>query len=76
MVLFHLGEYYGNNLDALWDVLTTDIERPVKLIWYNSAISHKNLGEENFQRIVEVLQDVQTWDQKQGWDERFEFVLR
>ncbi len=70
------GEYYGNNLDALWDVLTTDIERPIKLIWDNSKISSKNLGIENFQKIVKVLQDVQAWDEKMGWNERFEFEVR
>jgi ribonuclease inhibitor len=64
--LLDFGEYYGNNLDALWDILTTDVERPVNLIWDNSAISRKNLGGEIFQKIVKVLQDVQAWDKK--WD--------
>ncbi|MEH2073690.1 MAG: barstar family protein [Nostoc sp.] len=67
--LLDFGEYYGNNLDALWDILTTDVERPVNLIWYNSAISCKNLGEETFQQIVKVLQNVQ------AWDNQFEFKL-
>ncbi|AFZ24157.1 Barstar, RNAse (barnase) inhibitor [Cylindrospermum stagnale PCC 7417] len=73
--LLDFGEYYGNNLDALWDVLTTVVERPVNLIWYNSAISHKNLGGETFQKIVKALQSVQASDQKMGWDTRFEFEL-
>ena len=73
--LLDFGEYYGNNLDALWDVLTTDVERPVNLIWYDSAISRKNLDGETFQKIVQLLQDVQIWDRKMGWKERFEFQL-
>jgi ribonuclease inhibitor len=73
--LLDFEEYYGNNLDALWDFLTTEVERPVNLVWYNSAISSKNLGGENFQRIVKVLQNVQELDQERGWDERFEFQL-
>lgn len=31
--------YFGCNLDALWDVLTTDIKGPVILLWEDSAVS-------------------------------------
>ncbi|EKY3120947.1 barstar family protein, partial [Cronobacter turicensis] len=31
--LLNFGPYYGRNLDALWDRLSTDVERPVKIIW-------------------------------------------
>lgn len=27
-----LSSYYGKNLDAMWDVLTTDVERPICLV--------------------------------------------
>ncbi|MDI7270926.1 barstar family protein [Cronobacter dublinensis] len=30
--LLDFGPYCGRNLDALWDRLSTDIERPVKII--------------------------------------------
>ncbi len=73
--LLKLEEYYGNNLDALWDVLTIDVERPINLVWYNSTISRKNLSRETFKRIVKVLQDVQMWDKEMGWEQRFEFEL-
>ncbi len=73
--LLKLEEYYGNNLDALWDVLTTDVERPINLVWYDSAISRKNLGRETFQKIVKILQDVQMSDKEMGWEQRFEFEL-
>ena len=73
--LLDFGDCYGNNLDALWDILTTDIERPIKLIWNHSKISCQNLGIETFYRIVKVLQNVQAWDEEMGCKERFEFEL-
>ncbi|EOC1315379.1 barstar family protein, partial [Cronobacter turicensis] len=42
--LLNFGPYYGRNLDALWDLLSTDVERPVKIIWLNSDLSRNNLG--------------------------------
>jgi len=38
-----LPEYYGNNLDALWDYLSTDFS-PKKIKIYNSDKIIKNLG--------------------------------
>lgn len=38
-------EYYGENLDALWDCLTTDIEMPVVIEWIDFQISKKLLGD-------------------------------
>lgn len=37
-------EYYGGNLDALWDCLTTDLEYPVKIHWVNVDKSIELLG--------------------------------
>lgn len=37
--------YYGHNLDALWDLLSAGVERPVNLVWCNSSISKMRLGE-------------------------------
>ncbi|MDT8718019.1 barstar family protein [Clostridium sp. 19966] len=39
-----LPEYYGKNLDALWDCLTTDIELPLKIQWLDFEKSQKFLG--------------------------------
>jgi ribonuclease inhibitor len=33
------GSYFGSNLDALWDVLTSDVERPFEIRWINSEIT-------------------------------------
>lgn len=38
-------DYYGNNLDALWDCLTGWIEPPITIIWKDFEISKKNLGD-------------------------------
>ncbi|MFE7594281.1 barstar family protein [Kitasatospora sp. NPDC057512] len=49
------GPYYGRNLNALWDRLSTDVERPVEIVWEDSATSRERLGAEVFERIVQVL---------------------
>ena len=43
-LVFDLPRYYGRNLDALWDVLTTDVALPVTVIWENYRASRENLG--------------------------------
>lgn len=48
---------FGRNLDALWDVLTTDVEGPVKIFWKNSAFSKDSMGKD-FERISALLRDV------------------
>jgi ribonuclease inhibitor len=42
---FNFPDYYGNNLDALWDCLTGDIKLPVTLEWKNFDISKNLLGD-------------------------------
>ena len=69
------GEYYGRNLAALRDRLTTDIERPVNLTWRDSEFSRSELGEELFSRITAIFQSIAAQDVEYGWDERFEFHL-
>ncbi len=51
-------EYFGRNLDALWDVLTTDIEGPVELVWEDSAASKKFMGRD-FNKVSALLRDVE-----------------
>lgn len=69
--------FYGENLDALWDILSTDVERPVKLIWNHSASSKTDMAE-RFDEIVGILRKVERQDAE--WNlpaaERFELVLR
>lgn len=41
-----LPDFYGANLDALWDCLTGLIELPLELTWTNYQISKERLGNE------------------------------
>lgn len=49
--------HFGNNIDALWDVLTVDIAGPVRIIWEHSAASRSAMGDD-FERVLSVLQAV------------------
>ena len=70
-----LGSYYGKNLNALWDSLSANVERPLKLVWRDSNISRQYLGEESFKMIVDIFKDVQDEDSNADSDEKFEFEL-
>ena len=50
--------YFGRNLDALWDVLTTDVKGPVELAWEDSEASKKSMGED-FKKVAALLKDVE-----------------
>lgn len=62
--LFPLPEYFGRNLDALADVLTTDIEGPCELVWEHALLSKKAL-KGDYTKIVAML--------KQAAEEREDF---
>ncbi len=66
--------YYGKNLDALWDILSTDIERPITLVWENAALSKESMGD-SFYKIVDLLNRVAAQDIEWGLDERFELIV-
>ncbi|GAA4566509.1 barstar family protein [Planotetraspora kaengkrachanensis] len=74
--LLDLGPYYGHNLDALWDRLSTDVKRPVELVWTHWEESRANLGTEIFGKIRTILTRVQALDADRNWSERFTFELR
>ncbi|WP_240782875.1 MULTISPECIES: barstar family protein [unclassified Rahnella] len=69
------GPYYGRNLDALWDRLSTDIERPVKIIWLNSELSRVGLGS-YFDKIIAVFERVKLQDLNSNWEEKFDYLLK
>lgn len=71
----NFGPYYGKNLDALWDRLSTDIERPVKMIWLNSELSRVGLGN-YFDKIIEVFERVKLQDLNFNWEEKFDYELK
>ncbi|AYB62797.1 barstar family protein [Ralstonia solanacearum] len=65
---------YGFNCDALWDILSASVDRPLSLIWGNSAVSRAEMGD-SFERIVAILERVRQQDEKFGWVDRFTYAL-
>jgi len=51
-----LPDYYGNNLDALWDYLSTDFS-PKRIVIYNLDNLIANLGSYG-ESIINLLQEV------------------
>ncbi|WP_040777793.1 barstar family protein [Nocardia pneumoniae] len=64
------GPYYGHNLAALWDRLTTDVERPVEIVWENSGVSRELMGVEAFEAISSVLIKAAERDESNPVDKR------
>ncbi len=62
-----LPGHFGRNLDALWDVLSADVEGPFVVIWQQAAISRKQMGRD-FDRVVQLLKDLE--------QERDDFTLK
>jgi len=52
-----LPDYFGRNLDALADVVTTDLDGPCEILWEHAAVS-KEAMKRDFQRIRTVLKRV------------------
>lgn len=69
-----IENFYGDNLHALWDVLSASVERPVTLTWKQSKKSQQVLGSD-FDAIVDVLRRVEMQDEKFGWADKFSFIL-
>lgn len=51
-------EHFGRNLDALWDVLSADIEGPNEVVWKDPDASRRAMGK-GFDRILTVLKEVE-----------------
>lgn len=69
------GPFYGRNLAALWDRLSTDVPRPVRIVWTDAAVSRERLGPELFGQIVQLFEDVRRQDADFGWIDKFEYEL-
>ncbi len=52
-----LPPHFGRNLDALWDVLSTDIPGPLTVIWKDSSLSRAAMGDD-FVRIRGLLEEL------------------
>lgn len=53
-----LPDYYGNNLDALWDCLTGWVEMPLTIRWVHFQESEKKLGEYSL-LLLQLFQDAE-----------------
>lgn len=53
-----LPEYYGKNLDALWDCLTAWVELPLTIEWVGFEESEKKLGEYAI-KVLEVFREAE-----------------
>lgn len=53
-----LPTHFGRNLDALWDVLTGDVEGPVEIRWADSALSKIFMGSD-FDKVERLLKDLE-----------------
>lgn len=69
-----IEQYYGQNIHALWDVLSMGLERPLQLIWYDSDYSEKKMGS-SFNKILEVLERTRIQDENYGWENKFNYIL-
>lgn len=53
-----LPKHFGRNLDALWDVLSADVEGPFEIVWKQADASKKAMGGD-FDRAVQLLQQLE-----------------
>jgi ribonuclease inhibitor len=51
-----LPGHFGRNLDALWDVLTTELPGPIEIVWPGSAAARAALGPD-YDRLLAVLRE-------------------
>lgn len=62
-----LPSHFGRNLDALWDVLSAEVEGPLKIVWRHAAESKKSMGRD-FNRVLKLLKELEK--------ERDDFTLK
>lgn len=72
--LLNIRGYYGCNLDALWDLLSASIERPLCIVWNDSNYSKLKLGVD-FEKIINIFELVKQQDNFSCYDEKFDYLL-
>jgi len=55
---FSFPNYFGRNLDALWDVLSLDVEGPFEIVWKHADHSRKVLGSD-FDQVMKLLRELE-----------------
>ena len=68
------GPYYGNNTDALWDMLSSGMACGFFICWKNSSTSKERLGEK-FDIIIDLFNKTKKRYQGKGEDMQFDFQL-
>jgi ribonuclease inhibitor len=53
-----LPKRFGRNLDALWDVLSTDVPGPFEIDWKHANES-KIMMDKDFDRVLKLLQELE-----------------
>jgi ribonuclease inhibitor len=56
-ILMDLPGHFGRNLDALWDILSTDVEGPFEILWKHADDSKKSMRKD-YQRTVKLLREL------------------
>ena len=64
-----LPEYFGKNLDALWDSLTGDIALPVSIQFVNLSMAQL----ETFEKLISLFEEAA---EELGDDFTFEYYLK
>jgi len=49
--------HFGRNLDALWDVLSNDIEGPLEIVWQDTELSRDTMGDD-YAKLVALLEEL------------------
>jgi ribonuclease inhibitor len=62
-----LPEHFGRNLDALWDVLSADVEGPFEIVWMHADESRKTMRRD-YDRALKLLRKLEA--------ERKDFTLK
>lgn len=65
-------DYYGNNLDALWDCLA-DIDAPVEIFIYGTEKLGKEMKEFFKEKVIKVFNQAKDWFGENK--EIFEFAI-
>jgi len=54
---FNLPDWFGENADALWDVLTGFLETPCKIVFQNFNRKENDYNEHNINLIINCFKD-------------------
>jgi ribonuclease inhibitor len=68
------GRFYGYNFDALWDMLSTNVERPFTITWKKTTKSKYILGAD-FETFLSLFKRLEDFDNKAPWSDKFKFYI-